>query len=147
MSSLISEIPWIWSSNHLKVTNLGGLLIAQANFLLKVPVFWEIKVIYVQISANYGVKVFHSSSLFRLWEPGRDKCQLLFLCIVGIQMYQICGCCTNPVVKTIEHLFHRGDTSQSVWRYFSAATGISSLRCLKQNIRKWWSLDGNSGKR
>ncbi|KAG5631889.1 hypothetical protein H5410_003606 [Solanum commersonii] len=59
----------------------------------------------------------------------------------------LCGFCTSLVVESIEHLFKRGDIAQCVWRYFSDAADISPLPYLKQNIRKWWSLDCNPRKK
>lgn len=56
-----------------------------------------------------------------------------------------CNYCTIPGIETIDHLFLRGDTAATVWSHFSRGAGILGLTLnLKQVIRKWWTIAGNT---
>lgn len=54
-----------------------------------------------------------------------------------------CNCCTSPEEESIENLFFKGETTITIWRYFSNAIGFQYSQFLKPNIRKWWSIEGN----
>ncbi|KAH0679665.1 hypothetical protein KY289_020902 [Solanum tuberosum] len=58
---------------------------------------------------------------------------------------QLCLCCTVPARETMEHLFLKGEIANKVWQYFSSAAGILGPWIqLKQSIKKWWDIQGNT---
>lgn len=46
--------------------------------------------------------------------------------------------------ETTEHFFLKRELPSSIWQYFSNAAGFSPMNLLKQNIRKWWNIRGNT---
>lgn len=46
--------------------------------------------------------------------------------------------------ETTEHFFLKWELPSSIWQYFSNAAGFSPMNLLKQNIRKWWNIRGNT---
>lgn len=56
-----------------------------------------------------------------------------------------CRCCATAVEETIEHLFLKGEAATRIWNYFRYALGIlDPMLNLKQSIRLWWNVEGNS---
>ncbi|WMV33517.1 hypothetical protein MTR67_026902 [Solanum verrucosum] len=58
---------------------------------------------------------------------------------------QLCLCCSVPAKETMQHLFLKGEIANKVWQYFSSAAGILGPWIqLKQSIKKWWDVQGNT---
>jgi len=61
------------------------------------------------------------------------------------QISQDCGCCQVPKRETIEHLFLKGDVANKVWSHYCTVAGLIDNRLnLKQSIRLWRDMEGNS---
>lgn len=55
-----------------------------------------------------------------------------------------CGCCTEPQVESIQHLFLQGEVAEMVWNLFCNAVSIVEHRLnLVQSVRLWRKGNGD----